>query len=139
MFSRILFATDGSEQARKALMTTRELATFIHAEVIVVHAYAPVPVLLGAPYYDDLLSEQVSASNEVIEDAVQILSAEGIPVERELLAGSPADAIVQTAEAHHCDLIILGARGLSDLEGLLLGSVSHDVIRHAHCPVLVVR
>ena len=73
------------------------------------------------------------------EDEAGVLRAEGVEAERDLAAGPMAEAILKAAEVRGCDLIVLGARGLSDLQGLLLGSVSHKVIQHAACPVLVVR
>jgi nucleotide-binding universal stress UspA family protein len=54
-------------------------------------------------------------------------------------AGAPAATIVRTAETDGSDLIVVGARGLGMLERVALGSVSESVLRHATCPVLVVR
>ena len=139
MFTRILYATDGSDHARKALDYTRELATLMKAEVIVVHAYASISDILGEPEYDRVLQRRLEAATEVLEEAAGALEAAGIPVVRELLEGPMAEAILRVAEVRECDLIVVGARGLSDLQGLLLGSVSHKVIQHAACPVLVVR
>lgn len=49
------------------------------------------------------------------------------------------DAIVEVAKIEHCDLIVMGSRGRTDLEGLLLGSNTHRVLKTAPCPVLVMR
>ena len=139
MFTRILYATDGSDQARKALDYTRELATLMNAEIIVVHAYASISDILGEPEHDRVLQRRLDAATDVLEEAAGALEVTGIPVVRELLEGPMAEAILRVAKVRECDLIVVGARGLSDLQGLLLGSVSHKVIQHAACPVLVVR
>jgi nucleotide-binding universal stress UspA family protein len=62
----------------------------------------------------------------------------GLKFQTELLEGPVAEAIMNVAETRDADLIVLGARGMSSLEGLLLGSVSQKVIHHTTCPVLVV-
>ncbi len=139
MFTRILYATDGSDHARKALDYAHELATMMKAEVIVVHAYASISDILGEPEHDRVLQRRLDAATEVLEEAAGALESAGIPVVSELLEGPMAEAILRVAEVRQCDLIVVGARGLSDLQGLLLGSVSHKVIQHAACPVLVVR
>jgi nucleotide-binding universal stress UspA family protein len=85
------------------------------------------------------VAENTRVGSAVLEQAAHPLEEAGIRVIRELLEGPLAEAILNVAAVRDCDLIIMGARGLSDLQGLLVGSVSHKVIQHAHCPVLVVR
>jgi nucleotide-binding universal stress UspA family protein len=53
--------------------------------------------------------------------------------------GDPGDSIAAAVEAEHADLVVVGTRGRSGAERMLLGSVSDHVVRHAECPVLVVR
>ena len=139
MYTRILHATDGSEHARKGTDYTRDLATLLNAEVIVVHAYPSISDMFGAPGYDEIIKRRLGTGTEVLEEAASTLEAAGVSVVRELLEGPMAEAILRVAKVRECDLIVVGARGLSDLQGLLLGSVSHKVIQHAACPVLVVR
>jgi nucleotide-binding universal stress UspA family protein len=139
MFTRILYATDGSDHARRALDYVRELARQYHAEVFVVHAYQGVPEVIGQPTYDRLLNSRMEAGSQIMDEAAGALEADGIAVRRELLEGPLAEAILSVADTRECDLIVLGARGLSSLQSLLLGSVSQHVIQHAQSPVLVVR
>lgn len=139
MFSRILYSTDGSEHAHKAMDYVRELAELHHAEVVVVHAYPSVWSALGTPDYERMFHRRREASTQILEDAASALEEAGLKVSRELLEGPTAEAILNVARTRGVDLIVLGARGLSDLQGLMLGSVSHKVIQYAECPILVVR
>ncbi|OPX38427.1 MAG: hypothetical protein B1H13_11325 [Desulfobacteraceae bacterium 4484_190.3] len=63
----------------------------------------------------------------------------GVPFSDRILEGSPGNMIAEAARIENCDMIIMGSRGRSDFEGLLLGSVTHRVLQAAECPVLVVR
>jgi nucleotide-binding universal stress UspA family protein len=62
-----------------------------------------------------------------------------LKVTTRLSEGHPADKIIELAEAEHCDLIVMGSRGLGGLKEMFLGSVSDKVADHASCPVLIVR
>lgn len=95
--------------------------------------------MLGEPIYDSLLAERTSDSLRILARAARPLRDAGIAVDTELLEGDAAEAILRVAETRECDLIIIGARGMNELQELLLGSASYHVIRHAKCPVLVVR
>jgi nucleotide-binding universal stress UspA family protein len=143
MFRHILYATDGSKHALKALNTVSELAKIHKSRVLVVHAYpSPTyyyPGVIAASYYDELIEQSRQAAEEIVDEAVRKLRLSSIGVTQELVEGSAANAILKAAKNHRCDLIVMGARGLSDLQGLLLGSVSHRVIQHTTCPVLIVR
>jgi len=71
-------------------------------------------------------------------DAV-VLPDSHIPVERRLLAGDPADAIIHLAQTEDVDLIVMGSHGRRGLTRLLMGSVAEAVVRAAPCPVLTVK
>lgn len=78
--------------------------------------------------------------NTVLEQAEAIAQASGCHnVSCALAYGHAAERIVEQAEHSKADLIVIGSRGLSDVGGLLMGSVSHKVIQHATCPCLVVK
>ena len=139
MFQSIVFATDGSEYSRKAQRYACELARQYGATLYVVNVYPNTSELLGYKEYDLLASRRISLSQELLDKVIQELSQEGVKTEREVLEGPTTEAILRVAEVRKAELIILGARGLGSLKGLLLGSVTHKVIQHARCPVLVVR
>ena len=139
MFERIVFATDGSEHARKALIYARDLAKLHGARLFLVHAYPSMSDLLGFKDYSSIATHRIANGQKILDEALKELEGTGVEVETELLEGPCAEAILKVAETRRADLIVLGARGLSPLTGLLLGSVSQKILQHASCPVLVVR
>jgi nucleotide-binding universal stress UspA family protein len=139
MFEKILLATDGSAHAWEALAYAQELALRDQAQVVVVHTFDPVPTYLGDQPRDRVAARHVSAGEDVASQATEALREAGVDVVVEVLEGPPAEAILKVAQVRDCDLIVMGTRGLGALTSLLLGSVSHRVLAHAHVPVLIVR
>jgi nucleotide-binding universal stress UspA family protein len=139
MFECIVYATDGSEHARKALQHVHNIAKLNQSVVYLVHVYPSVSDFIGYEEYDRILARRIAKGRGVLEEPEQKLKSAGIDCRSELIEGPIGEAIIKVAETRVSDLIVLGARGLSSLEGLLLGSVSQKVIQHSHCPVLVVR
>ena len=68
-----------------------------------------------------------------------MLTRLNIPYDDKIVGGPTADVICEVAELEKCDCIVMGTRGKSGLESLVLGSVTHKVLHLAPCPVLVVR
>ena len=139
MFEKILLAVDGSRHAQSALAYAQELALRDGSQVVVVHAFEPIPAYLGEPWEAEVTARHVATGRGVADDAAQKLQQLGLDVIIEVLEGPPADAILKVAKVRQCDLIVMGSRGHGALASLLLGSVSHRVLAHAQAPVLVVR
>ena len=149
--TKVLLATDGSEEAELATRTAADLAQKTGSELHVVHVFGIAPV--GTPVYleatdlqgealeeeaEERISEQ--QAREVLEVEVgKVRSAGGTVVEAHLIEGRIAPQIVALAEQIGAGLIVMGARGVGGIRRALTGSVSDSVVRHAHCPVLVVR
>ncbi|HEX9235496.1 MAG TPA: universal stress protein [Actinomycetota bacterium] len=136
-FKRILLAVDGSEPSNRAVALTADLAEQTEAEVLVVHVYEREPAKFGA-----FPLETGEDAGEILDDAVRILKDRGISARGELrtgIFGRAARIILEEANDFDAGLVVLGSRGLSDLAGLVLGSVTHKVLHVTHCPVLVVR
>jgi nucleotide-binding universal stress UspA family protein len=151
--TRILLATDGSREAELAARSAAELSQKTDSELHVVHAFGIAPV--GPPVYPEateLQSEEFEAESEerqrlseqrareVLETEVQKIRSWGGTVAGEhLIEGWVAPGIVELAEETGAGLIVMGSRGLGGIRRALMGSVSDSVVRHAHCPVMVVR
>jgi nucleotide-binding universal stress UspA family protein len=107
-------------------------------------------VLAYGPVYDDSYSyvgayaqeqkELDRISQEMLDEQVRNIEASGSSVaQAHLDAGKPDVAITDLAEHIGAGLIVMGSRGLGGIKRTLMGRVSDSVVRHAHCPVLVVR
>lgn len=139
MLKKILVGYDGSPFAKNALNVALDLAKKYGAPITVI-AVAHVPDFADTKdEIDGVLEDAKNFFAKVLEEAQKLAAAEGITVTTNVIPGHPAEALVNLAEEENYDLIVLGARGLSGIKRYLLGSVSEAVVRHAHCPVLIVK
>ncbi len=141
----ILLATDGSEEGKLATQAATELSRETGSEVHVVYVLPTPAQLIGHHSYSAEIRESLIGGAErdaetfLKEQAEKIGSDGGKVAETHLRSGDPDKEILRTAEALGVGLIVIGSRGLGALTRALMGSVSDSVVRHAHCPVLVVR
>ncbi|MGZ8691137.1 MAG: universal stress protein [Gaiellaceae bacterium] len=136
---RILIATDGSPGSLAAAEEGVLLAKKLGAHVtFVAVAHAPLP-LLGDPYYQRAVTENLGHMRAALAKAIPYAEERHVKYETELLEGSPAKAVLELARNRDVDLIVVGSRGLGAVKGALLGSVSSEIVHHADRPVLVAR
>ncbi len=138
MFDRIVLAIDGSDASRRAEDTAATLAGLAGSEVIVLHVRELDPMGRAGP----ISLEAPGAAADLVKRVVADLQDREVNARGQAFAalgGHVAPHIIDTAKAENADLIVLGTRGHSDFTALLVGSVAHKVIHHAHCPVLVTR
>ena len=146
--TKILLATDSSEEAELALSTAIDLAnsTNSHLHVVTVGPWNPDPSY--ASHEASLRWETYEQASEAIGKEVQeildnqlrkIEEGGGTVQEAHLRRGRKDEEIVRVAEEIGAGLIVMGSRGLGGVRRALMGSVSDSVLRHAHCPVMVVR
>lgn len=149
VMERMLAAVDGSEHALRAVRVAAELAGRFDASLHLLHVQTSVGssrIPRDLAQYEHLehleLSEAAllrSAAEQMLASAAQEARLAGAhDVEVEIVRGDPAATIIARAQEIGADLVVLGRRGLGDLSGLLLGSVSHKVTHHACCAVLTV-
>ncbi len=143
---RILFATDGSSHANVALELIRRVAWPEGSVVRVVSAMHIGLDGFGLSWAATTAETIQHEGDDVrkyhedfVDAAVRALARPGITVERMLLRGRPASAIVDEAGDWPADLVVIGHRGRGAIGSMFLGSVSAEVVDHAACPVLVVR
>jgi nucleotide-binding universal stress UspA family protein len=137
MFDRILIAVDGSPYSEPAVSSTIEMATKFQSQVFVLHVREHDSGRAGA-----FPLETPQDALELVAATVKTFRAAGITAAGDvhgIRAGHVAKDVVDTARTQGCELIIMGSRGLSDMAGLFVGSVTHKVLQLAHIPVLVVR
>jgi len=137
MFQKILLAIDGSEYSEEALPTAIEMAKRFGSHLLVVHVAEHDRGRAAA-----FTVESPADATKLVADAVRKAKDAGISAKGELLdraAGHVAPAIATVAAANDIDLIVMGSRGLSDAQGLLLGSVTHKVMQLVDVPVLIAR
>jgi nucleotide-binding universal stress UspA family protein len=139
MFNKILLAFDGSEHARKAAKIAGELANKLRADLWVVIAYDPLPSYLGVPNEQTAIDTRLDKAQDEMEEAIREIGPILGKLTREILEGPAAEAILNVADVREIELIVMGTRGQSRIEDLLIGSHSQKVAAHAHCPVLIVR
>ncbi len=133
-FRRIVLGYDGSEHSEKALALATSLARAYGGTVVVVHAFPHLPLLMD-PSRED--SREIHDARDLVDTIVERLKAQGVDAEPDVLEGPAAEAILNAADAHQADLIVVGSRGLGQVGGLLLGSTSDRVVHDAAVPVLV--
>lgn len=145
MYKKLLVPLDGSARANMAAEHALSLAKCMDATVLLFHV---IPAL---PPYANKFSDRLGGAYQQIHDELQVTGEDimekaksdfgnyGVNVEIKIIWGNPAMEICREAKEGGFDLIVMGSRGLGEIKGYLMGSVSNRVVRHASCPVLVVR
>jgi nucleotide-binding universal stress UspA family protein len=143
--TKILLATDGSKEARLAAEAAAELSKDTGSEVHIAYVLPSPRELRGHHIYSREVMSSVleqaegEARSFLEEQAKQVGESEGKVAETHLETGEPDKEIVRLSEEIGAGAIVIGSRGLGGLRRALMGSVSESVVKHAHCPVFVVR
>ena len=137
VIKRILLAVD--ESSHSDLVTERAIAMAgsFEAKVFLVYVH-PKLMQLGQPYDQEVRNKYLEHAEHTVAHHKTRLEKRGLAFEVLILEGDPAEMINETARVLKCDLIVMGSKGLSNLLGLTLGSVSTKVLHSAKCMVLIV-
>ena len=136
--TRILLATDGSEEASLAASTAAELAKGTDSELHVVHVGPAVPTFLAAT--EEEPARTAREARTTLDEQVRMIEAgHGTQARAHLRYGGAAEEVVALAEDIGAGLIAMGSRGRGGIRRALMGSVSERVVRHAHCAVMIIR
>ena len=133
----ILLAVDESKHSDVVAEKVIEMARSFEAKIFLVYVH-PIVLALGQPYYDQVFNKYVEHAEHTVAPHKTRLEKHGLGFEVMILEGDPAEMINDTARVLKCDLIVMGSRGLSNIVGLTLGSVSTKVLHSAQCMVLLV-
>jgi len=137
----ILVPVDGSAGSGKAVALGSEFARACEASLTLLYVLpAESMVTIGAQALtDEQFEEAKDRMARRAFEPVRAATAEGARVVTETAIGNPSQEIIEHARRNHMDLIVIGSRGLSEFQQLLLGSVSSQVVHHASCSVVVAR
>ncbi|MEB3334747.1 MAG: universal stress protein [Cyanobacteriota bacterium] len=146
-YQHLLVPSDGTRLSEVALAQAIDLAKVLGAKLTVLHVQPPLPVtlmgmgdMLDPATVDSLQTTVAEDSRRILADAKAVASKEGVEIEAEVVKQDlPHRAIVEAAQRHGCDLIVMASHGRRGLSSLLLGSETQRVLLHASVPVLVVR
>lgn len=137
MYARnILCPVDFSENSEYALRYATSIAVDTGAKLHIVHVYAePIAYTDGfaAHISEDEFEEERAMLKRIVPPNASV------PYQHEFLIGHPADRLVEYAEKHNIDLIVMGTHGRTGLSRLLMGSIAEAVVRRAECPILTLK
>ena len=129
---KILVPLDGSKNSKKSLLTAIHLAVEHEASLIVIHVISHSEKKFKQSDVEDIPPSFIVQAKKLAMD-------NKIPFENRILVGDPGHSIVEYANTHSVDLIVIGARGLSAFKKIFLGSVSHYVMQKADMPIVLVK
>jgi nucleotide-binding universal stress UspA family protein len=140
--SRVLVAVDGSDPSEQALSFA--LDHHADADLLAVTAVDPADYVRGAaetvpPNVDAGRERAEAEARETLAAAADRADAAGVTLTTDLVYGSPARAIVEHADGHDVDHVVVGSHGRDGVSRVLLGSVAERVVRRSSVPVTVVR
>ncbi len=139
LFEKILVPLDGSEQSIWALGKAVQIAKKVGSEITLIHVYSVSPLAITPMQVYKYVQVMRRYGNSVLEDGKKKAEAEGVQAQTLLVDGHAVEEIIKAAKEGNFSLIVIGARGMSKIKELLMGSVSDGVTKLAPCPVLVVK
>ncbi|MGA3193311.1 MAG: universal stress protein [Candidatus Bathyarchaeia archaeon] len=146
MFRKILFPTDFSDTSNKVIPYLKYLQSIgkIHEteEVVILHVldtYLRTPFLYAANAFLTVVDKMMIEAKEAASEVAKTLNDVGIKTNVRIEQGLPLHEILRVEIEEDADLIVIGSHGRSNIEEMLLGSVSENVIRKSKAPVLVVK
>jgi nucleotide-binding universal stress UspA family protein len=144
MFEKILYPTDFSDVAKKAFQYVKQLKEADGKEVVILHVIDQSNLELLSTYstiqdYLNIEKEIKEKASEEIEFRVNELKQLGFSVKTRIEKGLPFREVLRVAEEEKPSVIVVGSHGKSNLEEILIGSVSEKVVRKVKYPVLVVK
>ena len=141
---RVLLAVDGSEHSNRATEAVRSLASVSSLTILhVIDQPRLTYPMIGPEIAKDLAMTVEQAmraeGKQVLTRTLSRLSTHATAVEKRLEEGMPAEMICSVAKEVQADLILMGARGVGQIQELVVGSVSHRVLTGAPCPVVIIK
>ena len=139
MYKKILLAVDGSENALRATTEAVKIASLLPKCVIEVVYVADFSKSRNEILHAQGKEELEFSRRKKLYPVEEQLRAENLSYEMIVLRGEPGPTIIEYANKEAFDMLIIGSRGLNTLQEMVLGSVSHKVVKRVKCPVLIVK
>jgi nucleotide-binding universal stress UspA family protein len=137
-FARVIIPIDGSDNAKNAAKKAFFIAKNIDVEVIIICVLDPFRYSKSYEFFHTFTRVRREQAEKYIDEIFQMGKSMNIKCSTRLIdRGMPFEEIIKSANKD--DLIILGSKGHSNIERILVGNVSEKVIRHAKCSVMIVR
>ncbi len=136
---RVLIPVDGSDSSKNAAKYAAHLVNARNPKLYLLNVWEPVNMTIGGEMAEKLREEEQAKSMALLEEYRKLLEPCGLEVELIARSGRPDYVILNVQDELDCDLIVIGSRGLSVLENVIMGSVVTRVLEGATCPVLVTR
>ncbi len=147
-FERVIIPVDGSESSIRAASKAIYLAKTMGADIFALYVlHLPISAYVGPPYspviYTDdieikeLRKKMKNEGNQILDEIEKMALEEGIKIAKKIVEGSPDEEIIKISKKD--DLIVMGAKGISAIDRIFLGSVSEKVLHHAKSSVMIIR
>ncbi len=140
---KILVAVDGSENSKKALEKTKELALLFNSEVMILNVVSDLrtshPYIIDRVYEADINKALLEHGKKLLDESSKIFEGYNEKVSTSIKCGDAAREIIEVAEKGGFDLVVMGSRGLNALSRAMLGSISNKVLNHIKTSVLIVK
>ena len=138
----ILTAIDFFDSTEMVIRVTRKLALSMSAQVRLIHVAEPDPDFVGYDGGPHEVRDQVAAEyhqeHKALQELAESLRNDGVQASAVLTRGAIVETVLEQAETHDTDLIIVGSHGHGAVYDILVGSISEGIIRKSKCPVTVV-
>ncbi|SDX38022.1 universal stress protein [Salimicrobium album] len=140
MYTKILLASDGSEHSHRAIDEALKMVDPYKDKVHIEVVYA----VDGDQSKKDVLkygdSDTASLKRkEKFQSTIEYIEAKGLAADITILHGQPAETLIEYANEGDYDCVLVGSRGRNKFQTLILGSVSHKLVKYIQCPVIVVK
>ncbi len=136
---RVLIPVDGSDSSKNAAKYAAHLVNARNPKLYLLNVWEPVNMTIGGEMAEKLREKEQAKAMALLEEYKKLLEPCGLEVELIERSGRPDYVILNVQDELDCDFIVIGSRGLSVLENVIMGSVVTRVLEGATCPVLVTR
>ena len=139
MYQHILLAADGSENSIRAAKEAAKIAKCGDKTIVTILFVIDIEKVKTEMLYTQSSDSLYMERRQKLMPIEQLFKAQSVSYKVELVHGMPGPEIVKYANSQQVDLVVIGSRGLNGLQEMVLGSVSHKVMKRVNCPALIVK